>query len=64
VADDDMNDDNRDDVQDTGIVLTDEQKRRQRARSVAIALSLGTLALLFFGITIVRLGAAAANQPL
>jgi hypothetical protein len=64
VADDDMNDDNRDDVLDTGIVLTDEQKRRQRARSVAIALSLGTLALLFFGITIVRLGAAAANQPL
>ncbi len=53
-----MTDDDRDD----GIVLTDEQKRRQRGRSIAIALSLGTLAVLFFVLTIVRLGAA--NQPL
>ena len=49
---------------ENGIVLTDEQKRRQRARSIAIALSLGTLALLFFAITIVRFGAAAANHTL
>ena len=57
-----INDNQAGDSQDDGIVLTDEQKRRQRARSIAIALSLGTLALLFFVITIVRLGAA--NQTL
>jgi hypothetical protein len=49
---------------DSGIVLTDEQKRHQRARSIAIALSLGSLALLFFVLTIVRFGAAAANHAL
>jgi len=39
-----------------GIVLTEEQKRRRRARSIAIALSLGALVLLFYIVTIVKLG--------
>ena len=55
-----MDDGNR----EGGIVLTDEQKRRQRARSIAIALSLGSLAVLFFVMTIVRLGAATAGRTL
>jgi hypothetical protein len=49
---------------DTGIVLTDEQKRRRRARSIAIALSLGALALLFYVVTIVKLGPGVLNRPL
>ncbi len=49
---------------DTGVVLTDEQKGRQRARSIAIALSLGALVLLFYAITIVRLGPAFVGRGL
>ncbi len=45
-------DQNRDD----GIVLTEEQKRRRRARSIAIAVALGALALLFYALTIVKVG--------
>jgi hypothetical protein len=39
-----------------GIVLTPEQKKRQRERSLAIAWSLGVLVLLFFAVTMVRGG--------
>ena len=38
----------------TGIVLTEEQKRRRRARSVAIAVSLGILVVLFYLVTLVK----------
>jgi hypothetical protein len=51
-------------TQETGIVLTEEQKRRQRARSVAIALSLGALAVLFFVVTIVKLGSGVLTRPM
>jgi hypothetical protein len=50
--------------QDDGIVLTEEQKRRRRARSIAIALSLGALVLLFYLVTIVKLGPAVLHRPL
>jgi hypothetical protein len=49
---------------DTRIVLTDEQKRRRRARSIALALALGALALLFYVVTIVKLGPGVLNRPL
>jgi len=49
--------------QNQGIVLTEEQKRRQRRRSIAIALALGVLAVLFFAVTMVR-GPAVFNRPL
>ena len=39
----------------------DEQKRRQRMRSLAIAWSLAALAILFFVVTMVRLGANVAH---
>ncbi len=45
-------------------VLTEEQKRRQRIRSIVIALSLAMLAVLFFLVTIVRLGSNVGNRPL
>jgi hypothetical protein len=39
-----------------GVVLTDLQKRRQRGRSIAIALALGVLVAVFFALTIVKVG--------
>jgi hypothetical protein len=47
---------------DNGIVLTEEQKRRRRARSIAIALVLGALVLLFYVVTIVKLGGPGVLQ--
>lgn len=44
--------------------LNDEQKKKQRLRSMAIGWALGGLALLFFVVTLVRLGANVANRPL
>jgi hypothetical protein len=46
------------------IVLTDEQMRRRRGRSIAIALSLGVLVILFYAVTIVKLGPAILSRPL
>jgi hypothetical protein len=50
--------------QDEGVVLTDEQKRRRRARSIAIAVVLGALCVLFYVVTIVKLGPAVLVRPL
>ena len=47
-----------------GIVLTDEQKRRRRARSIAIALALGALVLLFYAVTVVKLGPGVLTRPM
>ena len=47
-----------------GIVLTEEQKRRRRARSIAIALALGALVLLFYVVTIIKLGPGVLSRPL
>jgi hypothetical protein len=41
---------------DDGIVLTEEQKRRRRARNIAIALALGALVVLFYALTIIKVG--------
>jgi hypothetical protein len=46
------------------VVLTPEQKRRQRSRSIAIALALGALVLLFYFVTIVKLGPGVLRRPL
>jgi hypothetical protein len=48
---------------DDGIVLTEEQKRRRRARSIALALVLGALAVLFYVVTLVK-GPGVLNRPL
>ncbi len=47
----------------TGIVLTEEQKRRRRARSLAIAVSLAVLAVLFYLVTLVK-GPGLLQRPL
>ena len=45
------------------VTLTPEQLRRRRARSIAIALALGALVLLFYAVTIVK-GPGVLNRPL
>ena len=45
------------------IELTEEQKRSRRSRSIAIALVLGALVILFYVITLVK-GPAVLNRPL
>jgi len=45
------------------IVLTEEQKRSRRARSIAIALALGALVILFYIVTLVK-GPGVLNRPL
>lgn len=47
-----------------GIRLTPEQQRRRRARSIAIGLALGALVILFWAVTIVKLGGNVANRSL
>jgi hypothetical protein len=46
-----------------GIVLTEAQKRSRRNRSVAIALALGVLVVLFFAVTLVK-GPAVLVRPM
>jgi len=41
-------------AKDDGIVLTEAQKRAQRSRSIAIALSLAALVVLFYLMTLVK----------
>jgi hypothetical protein len=52
------------DNDDKGIVLTPEQIRRRRNRSIAIALSLGAMVLLFYVVTIVKLGPGVLLRPM
>ncbi|MFN3853945.1 MAG: CoxF protein [Phreatobacter sp.] len=51
------------DSRETGIVLTPEEKKRQRQRNVAIAVALAGLCVLFWVITLVK-GPAILNRPL
>ena len=51
-------------MNDDGIQLTEEQRRCQRARSIAIAVALGLLALLFYLVTLVKLGPGVLDRSL
>jgi hypothetical protein len=44
--------------------LTPAQEKSRRARNIAIALALGLFALLFYVVTIVKLGPGVLNRPL
>jgi hypothetical protein len=48
---------------DNGIRLTEQQQRARRARSMAIAISLGVLAMLFYIVTLVK-GPGVLERPL
>ena len=43
---------------------TPEELKRRRSRSIAIALALGALALLFYVVTIAKMGPQVLNRPL
>ena len=45
------------------VELTEEQRRSRRSRSIALALILGALVVLFYVITLVK-GPAVLNRPL
>ena len=45
------------------IVLSEQQKRSRRARSIAIALALGALFILFYVVKLVK-GPGVLNRPL
>ncbi|BDV33274.1 MULTISPECIES: hypothetical protein [Methylocystis] len=45
-----------------GVVLTPEQARSRRARNIAIAVTVALLAVLFYALTLVKLGGAVANR--
>ena len=44
--------------------LTPEEQKRRRKRSMALALTLGALVLLFYVVTIAKLGPQVLNRPL
>ncbi len=46
-----------------GIVLTDEQKRRRKSRSVALAIVLAALVILFYAVTLVK-GPIVLQRPI
>lgn len=47
-----------------GLVLSEEQQRRRKARNVAIAVTLGVLVVLFYVVTVFKMGGNVANRPL
>lgn len=46
------------------VQLSDEQKKRQRKRSIAIAVSLACLVAIFYALTLVKMGPGILNRPL
>jgi hypothetical protein len=51
------------DKREEGVVLTDAQKRARRSRSIALALCLAALVILFYVITLVK-GPGVLVRPL
>ena len=51
------------DDRDNGVVLTDAQKRARRSRSIALALCLAAVVILFYVITLVK-GPGVLVRPL
>ena len=49
--------------EENGIVLTEAQKRARRSRSIAIAVLLGVLVVLFYIVTLIK-GPGVLNRPL
>jgi len=58
-----MSEHNTEPKPEPGIRLTEQQKRARRARSIAIAISLGVLAVLFYIVTLVK-GPGVLERPL
>ncbi|QDG79134.1 DUF1129 domain-containing protein [Labrenzia sp. PHM005] len=54
----------QDPEQDKGVMLSEEQKKKRRSRSIAIAIVLAALVVLFYIVTIVKMGPGVMNRPL
>jgi hypothetical protein len=49
---------------DPRIGLTPDEHRRRRSRSIAIAVALGLLVVLFYALTVVKLGPQILSRPM
>jgi hypothetical protein len=49
---------------EVGVVLTPAQARSRRARNIAIGVTVALLAVLFYAVTLVKLGGAVANRQI
>lgn len=47
-----------------GIVLTPQQQKSRRQRNIAIGLAVGFFVLLFYAVTIAKLGLGFMNRPM
>ncbi len=47
-----------------GVVLTPEQEKSRRARNIAIGITVALLAVLFYAVTVVKLGGAVASRQI
>jgi thiol:disulfide interchange protein len=52
------------DHDETGVVLTEEQKRRRKARNVALAVALAVLVALFYVVTVFKMGGNVAQRTI
>lgn len=43
---------------------SDEERKRRRRRSIALGLALGALVLIFYALTIAKMGPAILDRPL
>jgi hypothetical protein len=50
--------------QDNGIRLTPEQEKARRQRNIAIGWAIGLLVIIFWAVTIVRLGSSVFERPM
>ena len=46
------------------VELTEQQKKARRSRSVALAIVLALLVLIFYAVTIVKIGPEILNRPM
>jgi len=51
-------------LQQMNTVTQEEFQRRRRKRSIALALVLAALVIIFYAVTVVRLGPEVMNRPL
>jgi len=49
---------------DPRVGLTPDDAKRRRSRSIAIAVALGVLVVLFYAVTVVKLGPQILNRPM
>jgi hypothetical protein len=47
-----------------GVVLTPQEARSRRARNIAIGVTVALLVVLFYAVTLVKLGGAVANRQI